>query len=277
MVMTFSGVLTGILLIPLISAILILLLPKDKKDEVRIIAAMATGIVLLLALGVFFGYSVDDANAANDNGQTYFAYEDHVQWIESIGVSWHLGVDGISAPMVLLTALAGFAGVLISWGIEDRTREFMAFFLLLVAGVLGVFMAVDLFVLFFFYELAIFPMYFLIVIWGWVKTREYAAMKLTLYILIGSVVALVGMLALYFKAGQATGVYSFDFVDLQAATKAGVFDEPFSAAWSAATTAKLWFPAIFIGFGVLAGVWPFHNWSPDGHVAAPTAVSTTSP
>ena len=165
MVMTFSGVLTGILLIPLISAILILLLPKDKKDEVRIIAAMATGIVLLLALGVFFGYSVDDANAANDNGQTYFAYEDHVQWIESIGVSWHLGVDGISAPMVLLTALAGFAGVLISWGIEDRTREFMAFFLLLVAGVLGVFMAVDLFVLFFFYELAIFPITFRS-IWG---------------------------------------------------------------------------------------------------------------
>jgi NADH-quinone oxidoreductase subunit M len=273
MVMTFSGVLTGILLIPLISAIIILLLPKDKKEEARIIAAMATGMVLLLALGVFFGYSVDDANAANDNGQTYFAYEDHVQWIESIGVSWHLGVDGISAPMVLLTALAGFAGVLISWGIEDRTREFMAFFLLLVAGVLGVFMAVDLFVLFFFYELAIFPMYFLIVIWGWVKTREYAAMKLTLYILIGSVVALVGMLALYFKAGQATGIYSFDFVDLQAAAKAGVFDEPFSPAWSAVTSAKLWFPAIFIGFGVLAGVWPFHNWSPDGHVAAPTAVS----
>jgi len=273
MVMTFSGVLTGILLIPLISAIIILLLPKEKKEEARIIAAMATGMVLLLALGVFFGYSVDDANAANDNGQAYFAYEDHVQWIESIGVSWHLGVDGISAPMVLLTALAGFTGVLISWGIEDRTREFMAFFLLLVGGVLGVFMAVDLFVLFFFYELAIFPMYFLIVIWGWVKTREYAAMKLTLYILVGSVVALVGMLALYFKAGQATGVYSFDFVDLQAAAKAGVFDEPFSPAWSAATTARLWFPAIFIGFGVLAGVWPFHNWSPDGHVAAPTAVS----
>ena len=273
MIMTFSGVLTGILLIPLISAILILLLPREKKEEARIIAAMATGIVLLLALGVFFGYSIDDANAAHDNGQTYFAYEDHVKWIESIGVSWHLGVDGISAPMVLLTALAGFTGVLISWGIEDRPREFMAFFLLLVAGVLGVFMAVDLFVLFFFYELAIFPMYFLIVIWGWVKTREYAAMKLTLYILVGSVVALIGMLALYFKAGQATGVYSFDFVDLHAATKAGVFDGPFSPAWSAATTAKLWFPAIFIGFGVLAGVWPFHNWSPDGHVAAPTAVS----
>jgi NADH-quinone oxidoreductase subunit M len=273
MVITFSGVLTGILITPVIGAILILLLDSERKDEIRLIAALMTGITLVLALGVFFGYNVDEANAATEAGQTYFAFEDHVEWVKSVGISWHLGVDGISAPMVLLTAIAGFTGVLISWNIEDRTREFMAFFLLLVAGVYGVFIAVDMFVLFFFYELSIFPMYFLIVIWGWKVTREYAAMKLTLYLLLGSVVALVGMLALYFKAGAATGVYSFDFVDLQQAARDGVFDTPFSPAWSAATTAKLWFPAVFLGFGVLAGVWPFHNWSPDGHVAAPTAVS----
>jgi NADH-quinone oxidoreductase subunit M len=136
-----------------------------------------------------------------------------------------------------------------------------------------VFMAVDMFVLFFFYELSIFPMYFLIVIWGWVETRQYAAMKLTLYILVGSVVALIGLLVLYFKAAEATGVYSFDFVDLNMAAQQGAFDTPFSPAWSGVTTARLWFPAVFIGFGVLAGVWPLHNWSPDGHVAAPTAVS----
>lgn len=266
----FSGVLTGMLLLPVIGAVLILLLNKEAKEQARIIAAVVMGACLLLSLGVFFGFDTGAANAAAANGQTYFAFEDKIPWIESIGVSWHLGVDGISAPMVLLTSLAGFAGVLISWGIEDRTREFMAFFLLLVAGVYGVFMAVDMFVLFFFYELAIFPMYFLIVIWGWAQTREYAAMKLTLYILIGSVVAMIGVLALYFKAGQATGVYSFDFVDLQAATKAGVFDQTFIGG---ASMAKVWFPAIFIGFGVLAGLFPFHNWSPDGHVAAPTAVS----
>ncbi|MBN1203128.1 MAG: NADH-quinone oxidoreductase subunit M [Anaerolineae bacterium] len=272
MVITFSGVLTGILLTPIVAAVIILLLKDESKEQARIVAALAIGFTLLLALGVFFGYNVDEANAAADAGDTYFAYEDHVKWIESIGVSWHLGVDGISAPMVLLTSLAGFCGVLISWGMEDRTREFLAFFLLLVAGVYGVFLAVDLFVLFFFYELSIFPMYFLIVIWGWAKTREYAAMKLTLYILIGSVVALIGLLVLYFKAGQATGVYSFDFVDLHAAAQAGAFDTPFFSG-SDATTARLWFPAIFLGFGVLAGIWPFHNWSPDGHVAAPTAVS----
>jgi len=272
MVITFSGVLTGMLLAPIVGAVIILFLNKESKEQARIVAAMTMGIVLLLALGVFFGYDVDAANKAADQGQSYFAFEDHVKWIEAMGISWHLGVDGISAPMVLLTSIAGFCGVLISWGIEDRTREFMAFFLLLVAGVLGVFIAVDLFVLFFFYELAIFPMYFLIVIWGWVETREYAAMKLTLYILIGSVFALIGLLALYFKAAEATGVYSFDFVDLQAAAQAGAFDGKFFS-WAGVTTAKLWFPAIFIGFGVLAGLWPFHNWSPDGHVAAPTAVS----
>ncbi|MBI5960406.1 MAG: NADH-quinone oxidoreductase subunit M [Chloroflexi bacterium] len=274
MVISFSGVLTGILLTPVIGAIIILLLNKESKEQARIIAAMSTGIALLLALGVFFGYDVDAANAAADQGQTYFAFEDHVKWIESVGISWHLGVDGISAPMVLLTAIAGFCGVLISWGINDRPREFMAFFLLLVAGVFGVFMAVDLFVLFFFYELSIFPMYFLIVIWGWAQTRQYAAMKLTLYILVGSVIALVGLLAVYFKAGEATGIYSFDFVDLHAAQVAGAFDTPFAGSLpDAVTTAKLWFPAIFLGFGVLAGIWPLHNWSPDGHVAAPTAVS----
>jgi len=271
--------LTGILLTPVIGAIVILLLGKNAKTEARVIAATTMGIVLLAALFVFLGYDVDQANQAAqayaDAGPgevvaPYFAFEDHIQWVESAGISWHLGVDGISTPMVLLTALAGFTGVLISWGIDDRPREFMAFFLLLVAGVFGVFMAVDLFVLFFFYELAIFPMYFLIVIWGWVQTRQYAAMKLTLYILIGSVIALIGVIALYFRAAAVTGVYSFDFVDLNKAAQLGAFDTPI---WQGISTAKLWFPLIFLGFGVLAGIWPFHNWSPDGHVAAPTAVS----
>src|ERR1051325_5020086 len=119
-------------------------------------------------------------------------------WVSGLGISYHIGTNGLTAPMVLLTGLVAVAGVLISWRIEDRTREFMAFFLLLVAGVLGVFVATDLFVLFFFYELAIFPMYLLIATWGWVKLREYAAMKLTLYILIGSVIAIIGVIAMVF-------------------------------------------------------------------------------
>jgi NADH-quinone oxidoreductase subunit M len=183
--------------------------------------------------------------------------------------------------------------VLISWNIEDRIREFMAFFMLLVAGVMGVFVSIDMFLLFFFYELAIFPMYLLIATWGWVVTREYAAMKLTLYILIGSVVALVGVLAMYFTTGdfftnnpqilqQAidagvlpadSGAYNFSMVHFTLAAENGAFDVLGYAGIDVLTFGRLWFPFIFLGFAVLAGIFPFHNWSPDGHVAAPTAVS----
>jgi NADH-quinone oxidoreductase subunit M len=126
--------------------------------------------------------------------------------VESLGIGYHLGVDGLNAPMVLLTGIVAVGGVLVSWNIEDRLREFYAFFMLLVAGVMGVFVSMDMFVLFFFYELAIFPMYLLIVTWGWVKTREYASMKLTLYILIGSVIALVGVIAMVVAANISSQV-----------------------------------------------------------------------
>ena len=197
--------------------------------------------------------------------------------------------------MVLLTGMVAVAGVLISWNIQDRLREFYAFFMLLVAGVLGVFVAVDLFMLFFFYELAIFPMYLLIAGWGWVRLREYASMKLTLYILVGSVVALVGAIAMYFFAGnffsgeqgsailqaaidsgllpQGSTAYSFNMVQLTLAAENGLFNIGGYLGVDVLTFGTFWFPFIFIGFATLAGVFPFHNWSPDGHVAAPTAVS----
>ena len=173
----------------------------------------------------------------------------------SLGIGYHVGADGVSLPMLALTGIVIFTGVMISWGISDRPREFFAFLLLLTGGVYGVFMSLDLFLLFFFYELAVFPMYVLIATWGSTR-KEYAAMKLTLYLLVGSIVALVGILALYFEAGLGT----FDMVRL---AEAGI----------STSFQKLWFLPVFMGFGVLAGIWPFHNWSPDGHVAAPTAVS----
>jgi NADH-quinone oxidoreductase subunit M len=155
---TFSGVLTGILLAPVFGAVVILLLKKDSKEQARIIAATTMGVALVLALGVFFGFDTDAANQAAENGQTYFGFEDHVQWVESVGIGWHLGVDGISAAMVLLTALAGFAGVLISWGIEDRPRVH-GVFPAAGRGVFGVFMAVDLFVVLLLRTVDL-PMYF---------------------------------------------------------------------------------------------------------------------
>jgi NADH-quinone oxidoreductase subunit M len=265
---------------------------------IRGIAITAAVIVLVLSGAVFFGYNarVPALNASQADSpavtggqpatalfQQGLAFEEKVDWLPQLGITYHLGIDGLNAPMVLLTGLVTVAGVLISWRIDDRTREFMAFFMFLVAGVLGVFVSLDMFVLFFFYELAIFPMYLLIATWGWVKTREYAAMKLTLYILIGSVIALVGVIAMYITAGQfftanpnllpaGEQAYNFDMVHLMRAAEAGAFNIPILGS-DVLTFAKLWFPFIFLGFAVLAGVFPFHNWSPDGHVAAPTAVS----
>ncbi|NWF70925.1 MAG: DUF2029 domain-containing protein, partial [Chloroflexi bacterium] len=195
-------VLSVIVFTPIVAAVIILLMDAQKRDLVRGVAIAAATIVLVLSAAVFFTYNsqvsaVDEtfdrieATAGTAQATEMFeralAFEEYIPWVPSLGINYHLGVDGLSAPMVLLTGMVAVAGVLISWRIEDRTREFMAFFMLLVAGVYGVFIAVDMFVLFFFYELAIFPMYLLIATWGWVQTREYAAMKLALYILIGSV------------------------------------------------------------------------------------------
>jgi NADH-quinone oxidoreductase subunit M len=273
------GILSGIVAVPTFAAVIILFLSKEQRQEARVIAAAAVLVSLMLSAFVFFSFDTEEANAwnerntSNPDGDLYFAFEEQTTWIKEVGISYHLGVDGIAAAMIFLTGLASFAGVLISWGIEDRTREFMAFFLLLVAGVYGVFVSIDLFTLFFFYELAIFPMYFLIAGWGWVELREYAAMKLTLYILVGSVFALVGVLALYFQAGSVMNEYSFDFQHIYKAAKQGAFDQLNYLGFDGLTMARFWFPWVFIGFGVLAGLFPFHNWSPDGHVAAPTAVS----
>jgi NADH-quinone oxidoreductase subunit M len=281
--------LTIITFTPVLAAIILFLMPDESKLDpdkdqaqlmalrtgIRSIAAAATFISL--ALGLYVYVTVNGAIGAGID-QRFFFTDGRWDWVPAIGIGYHMAVDGISAPMVLLTGLASFAGVLISWRIDDRPREFFAFFMLLVAGVYGVFMALDMFLLFFFYELAIFPMYILIATWGWAKTREYAAMKLTLYILIGSVVALVGVIAMYYMTRSAGLKASFDFFDLEAARNAGVFDKPFVVlpafmGGATVTFAKAWFPFIFIGFAILAGLFPFHNWSPDGHVAAPTAVS----
>ncbi len=211
-------VLSVILFVPIVAGVLILFMNGEQRDLIRGVAIAAAAIVLFLSAAVYVGYSSATANVAatqdsivNGEGllpdspgtemfKSGLAFEERYDWITSLGISYHVGIDGLNAPMVLLTGLVAVAGVLISWRIEDRTREFMAFFMLLVAGVYGVFIALDMFTLFFFYELAIFPMYLLIATWGWVQTRQYAAMKLTLYILIGSVVALVGVIAMVFAA-----------------------------------------------------------------------------
>ena len=176
-------------------------------------------------------------------------------WVRSLGIEFHLAADGVSVVLVLLTGIAAVGGVLFSWNIGERANEFFALYLMLITGVYGVFLSFDLFQFFAFYELAIVPKYFLIAIWGSTR-REYGAMKLALYSFVGSVLVLVGVLAVYLMSGANT----FDLVRL---ANAGVPEGV--QAWA--------FPLIFVGFAILAGLWPFHTWAPTGHVAAPTAAS----
>jgi NADH-quinone oxidoreductase subunit M len=245
---------------PVVAALLILLLPATRKNEARAVALGAAVFALLLSFWVYLHY---------DQAAGGYQFIEKYNWLPALGISLHFGVDGMSTPLVLLTGVVMFTGVLISWGdddkhvmagIQDRPREFFAFLFILASGVFGVFVSLDLFMLFFFYEIAVFPMYLLIAIWGWVVTREYAAMKLTLYLFLGSVVSLVGVLVMYFVQYQNTGLLTFDMLQME---KAG-FSQTFQ---------NIWFLPVFLGFAVLGGIWPFHNWSPDGHVAAPTAVS----
>ncbi len=253
-----SYVLFALVAIPFAWGLAIALFPPESRQAIRMLSVAVSLVLLALSTYVFLGYDKDAAG---------YQFMREFQWLDSLGIALALGVDGISVPMVFLTGIVTLTGVLISWNVSSdmprRVKDFFMLFFLLVAGVYGVFVSLDLFFLFFFYELAVLPMYLLIGVWGsssdfgtFLRPKEYGAMKLMLYLVAGSILVWVAILAVYVEGGMGT----FSFLALQDAT--------FSA------TFQFWaFLGFMIGFGVLAGLWPFHTWSPDGHVAAPTAVS----
>lgn len=232
----------------LVPAVLIMFIPPERKQVIRIVGVAFAAISLVLSLLVFFGYDYAAAQKIQ--------FVETLPWLPQLGINYILGVDGISLPMVLLNGLVFFTGALISWNIENRTREYWILLLLLAAGVYGVFVSLDLFLFFVFYELAVLPMYLLIGIWGSTR-KEYGAMKLTLYLMGGSAFVILGMVAVYFGSGLQT-------FDMRRLSQLALFPRSFQIAF---------FPPMFLGFAVLAGMFPFHTWSPTGHVAAPTAVS----
>ena len=223
-----------------------MLIPSSRPNTIRWTAALFGVIGLAFSVYTFVAYDYVEGG---------YQFQRQWQWVESLGISVHLGVDGISAPMILLTGIVMFTGVLISWSIRERVKDFFILFMALVTGVYGTFVSLDLFFLFFFYELAVLPMYLLIAVWGSTR-KEYGALKLVMYLMAGSVLVWIALIAIYVEAAEGT----FNLLVLQDVEFAQDFQ-------------TIFFPLLMIGFGVLAGLWPFHTWSPDGHGAAPTAVS----
>jgi NADH-quinone oxidoreductase subunit M len=238
-----------LLLIPLLTAIAVLLMPG--KSAVRWTALAGSAAQLLAAIGLLISFRA--ARLAGQTGQILF--EQQHKWFPNWSISFHLGVDGISVSMILLTAFVVIAGVLVSWNIEKMTKEFYFLLILLSLGAYGFFMSLDMFLLFFFLEVAVIPKYLLIGIWGSGK-KEYAANKLALLLMFGSALVLVGMLGTYFGSDLKT----FDMVAL-------------SSVQMPVAVQMICFPLLFVGFGVFTALFPFHTWVPDGHSSAPTAGS----
>lgn len=238
---------TSILMACLLGLGGILMLPAERALAIKKVSALFSGITLVLSLFLFVAY---------DRELGGMQFVEKYLWVEALGIYYHNAADGFSLPMLLLTGIVFFTAVLTMWELEHRVKEFFALFFLLVTGVFGLFMSLDLFFIFVWYDVSLFPMYLLIAVWGSTR-KEYGAMKLTLYLLAGSALILPAIIFLVVKAGLNT-------FDLTALMQPGLFT-PYEQ--------KLAFLLLFIGFGILAGVWPFHTWSPVGHVAAPTAVS----
>jgi NADH-quinone oxidoreductase subunit M len=241
-------VLSLITFLPLVGALLILAVKPESKSLIRGLAVAGAALPLALSGVAYLGF---------DAARADMQFVESLQWIPGFNIHYKVGVDGLSLPMVLLTALLCLVSVIASFNIENRVKEYFFWFLLLETGMMGVFVALDFFLFYVFWELTLVPMYFLIGIWGGPK-KEYAAVKFFLYTLAGSVFMLLGMLALYFASEPRT----FDMVEL--AGQSGRFALHFQI---------FVFLALYLGFAVKIPAFPFHTWLPLAHVEAPTAVS----
>lgn len=273
------GILTWITFLPILGMVIVLLLSKENKNAVRWTSALVTGIQVILAVLIYMNFNRGMAGINTEEG---FQFIEKASWIDIKSFSWFghirieyfLGIDGLSVLMVILTALISFIAVFASWGIEKSIKGYFALLLLLDTGMMGVFVSLDFFLFYVFWEVMLLPMYFLIGIWGGPR-REYAAIKFFLYTLLGSVLMLLAILALYFSVSitdPTTGekIRTFNMLAMMNPEnyEAGSILAGFNTTWRYVA-----FIALFIGFAIKVPIFPFHTWLPDAHVEAPTAIS----
>ena len=236
---------------PLFAAILLLLVPRNFRPVIRAVALFATLISALLALKMFLQFKA---------GTPGYQFEDQLAWVTSLGISYHVGVDGINVGLILMGAVVAFAAACVSWEVKEREKEFYILLLVMAGGILGAFASLDLFFFYFFHELALVPTFIMIGVWGRGEQKNYATFQITMYLSLGALIALVGLIALYLQSGANT----FDIPKLADHIR----QDPLSSG-----AQNFIFPLLLFGFGILVSLWPFHTWAPLGYGSAPTATA----
>lgn len=245
--------LTTLILLPLLSALALTFVPRHYRFLPRLLTLGVTLLTAVLGGLLFLRFRAGEAG---------YQFVERLTWVPSLGIGYHLGVDGVNLGLVLLAAVVAFAAACVSWEIQTREKEFYILLLVMTGGILGAFASLDLFCFYFFHELALVPTFIMIGVWGRGEDRDYAAFKMTLYLSAGALLALAGLVALYLQ--MPAGARTFNIVALTSHFQA----QPMSAA-----AQHVLFPLLLFGFGILVSLWPFHTWAPLGYAAAPTATA----
>ena len=233
---------------PLLAALFLIVVPRNYRVIIRGVAVLATLISAVLAVKMFVQFHT---------GAPGYQFEQQIPWVTSLGISYHVGVDGINVGLILMGALVSFAAVLCSWEIQTREKEFYILLLIMAGGILGAFASLDLFFFYFLHELALIPTFIMIGVWGRGERKNYATFQITVYLSIGALIALIGLIALYLQSGANT----FDIPAIIEHLKAAPLSE---------SAQRFIFPLLLFGFGILVSIWPFHTWAPLGYGSAPS-------